>query len=158
MTKTVLTTIFVLTFVTLFGQVADNTNKRDESNIYNQSIIQYFNYLKIEKSKTSDTIFFMEDELGLTKRLISRIGNTQLISINESEIAKLVIKSKSLTVYKIFPLEYENQEFHVSIVPYGVTYKNDETGLLFVTYGGCWINFKFENEKFKFIRIQINEI
>lgn len=63
-----------------------------------------------------------------------------------------------MTLYRLFPLEFENQEFHVSLVPYGATYNTVHNGLLFSTYGGYWINFNFDKGKFKFIRIDNNSI
>lgn len=92
MAKTLLTLIFGLNFLSLFGQIADNTNKKDASNIYNQSVIQYINYLKAEKLEIADTIFFMENELGLTNNLVKKIKNIRLIVIKQSDMEDLVIK------------------------------------------------------------------
>jgi len=158
MTKTLLTLILGLNFLSLFGQIADNTNKKDESNIYNQSVIQFLKYLKAEKFQISDTIFFMVDEFGLTKNLMRKIGNTRLLVVEQTETEKLVIKRNGMTLYRLFPLEFDNQEFHVSLVPCSATYNKVQTGLFFTTYGGYWINFKFDNGKFKFLRIDNNAI
>jgi hypothetical protein len=157
MIKAFFITMFFLVSFSISGQIADNTNKRDQSNIYNESIIQYFYYLNKEKFNISDTIYFSEDEFGLTDSLMERINGIRLIIIEQSEIEKLVIKKKGITMYKLFPLEYENQEFHVSLVPFGVTYKV-ESGLFFSNPGGYWINFKFNKGKFEFIRIDDNGI
>ena len=158
MIKRLLTLIILMNFLSSFGQIADNSCKRDESNIYNQAIIQYFKYLNTVDFQISGTIYFFEDEFGLTDSLMERINDTRILRLKQSEIEELVTKKNGITIYKLFPLEYQNMEFHVTLVPYGATFRKGETGLFFSTYGGYCINFKFDKGKFKFLRIDNNSM
>ena len=158
MIKGLLTLIILMNFLSSFGQIASNSCKRDETNIYNQAIIQYFKYLNTRNFPISDTIYFFADEFCLTDSLMEKINNTRILHLKQSEIEKFVIKKNGIIIYKLFPLEYKNMEFNVTLVPYIATFGKDEPGLFFSTHGGYCINFKFDKGKFKFLRIDNNSI
>lgn len=138
--------------ISLSGQISDNTYKKDKSNVYNQSFIRYLKYLKDENINIPDTIY-IEDDYKLTDSLLTRIGNTIFHVIKQSELEKLVNKWKSITLYRLFPLEYKNHEFYVSFVPFGVTNNLDQEGLFYSNSGSIWVIFDFYNGGFKFKRI-----
>jgi hypothetical protein len=140
------------------GQIADNTFKKDASNIYNQAFIQYFNYLKNRNFKFSDTIF-VEEDIKLTDNLMKKIGRKTLVILKDSELKETVIKNNGIVLYRLFPLDYDDSGFYVSFVPYGVTFntslKND---ISFVNSGSYFVRFNFDGKKFIFRKIQNNAI
>ncbi|NOU45586.1 MAG: hypothetical protein HOO86_00835 [Bacteroidales bacterium] len=148
----------LLTCLNTIGQGIDNTNKKDVSNIYNQTFVEYFKYLEKEKIQIPDSIF-VEEDFKLTDSLMTKIGTVSIIIIKQSEIEQLVIKRKGIVLYRLFPLEYRNKEFFTSFVPFAVTYNTRiKNEIFFVNSGSFWVIFNFDNGKFKFSRIDNNAI
>jgi len=157
MIRSILLIIVSTICISLTGQISENTNRKDQSNVYNQSFIRYLKYLKNENINIPDTIY-IEDDYKLTDSLMTRIRNTRLLVIKLSEVEKLVNKRKSITLYRLFPLEYKNHEFYISFVPFGVTHNPNEDGLFYSNSGSFWVIFDFYNGVFRFKKIDNNGI
>jgi len=151
MIKHILIHGFLLIYLSSFGQVADNTNRKNIRNIYNQSFLQYLRYLKVSKSEVPDTIFVESDPV-LTDSLMTQIQKTKLIVLGESELKDILTRKKAIGLYKLFPIEYTHKEFHVSIVPFGASYDKETNQVNLENGGCCWVRFKFEKGKFIFKR------
>jgi hypothetical protein len=143
---------FLLSCLSTVGQKIDNTNKRAESNIYNQSLIQYFKFKEKDNFIFPDSIFIEYDRY-LTDSLIPKIGTKQLIVIGKpdhfgiSDIFENI--TGGITLYQIFPLAYKNNEFIISIIPCSIN--NDHTNYIYSE--SYKVIFKFKCNRFKFKRI-----
>lgn len=61
----------------------------------------------------------------------------------------------AITLYSIFPLDFEKKEFWVSFVPFSLTIdKKRKRGLLFSNPGSYKIVFKYDSGQFVFDRIE----
>jgi hypothetical protein len=150
----------ILTFLlkTSFGQIADNTDSHNDRNIYLQALKHYLDFRATDASysklKKIDTIYVYRDT-KTTDSLLDSIGSTKIITIEDPYTFIKEQKLGGLTLYSIFPLDYEKGEFWVSFVPFSVTIdKKRKQGLLFSNPGSYKIVFKFDNGHFVFIRIE----
>jgi hypothetical protein len=150
MKQKIITIIFLTILMPIQGQNANNTANKNVNNIYNLVLIKYLEQLEIKENQIPDTIF-IEKFAPLTDSLLPSIGKTKLAILDLSEIEKKITYKGSITLYKLFPLEYKNREFKVALVPFGVTSSN-EYELYFANNGTYWTYFKFRNAKFKFKR------
>jgi hypothetical protein len=148
MAKQILSIGFLVICLSLFGQIADNTNRKNIRNVYNQSFLQYLKYLKTNKSKIPDTIF-VDSNPVLTDSLMTQILKTKIIVLGESELKNILTKRR-IVLYKLFPLEYRNNDFHVSFVPFGASYNDKTNEENLINGGGYWVRFLFEKRKFIF--------
>lgn len=151
MTKQILTLGFLMLYLSSFGQIADNTNKRNIKNIYNQSFLQYLKYLKATKSEIPDTIF-VDSNPVLTDSLMTQILKTKIIVLDNSKLKDILTKRRLRGLYKLFPIEYIHKEFQVSFVPFGVSYNKKTDQVNLINGGFCMVRFKFEKGKFIFRR------
>ena len=151
MIKQILFFSFLLIHLSSFGQIADNTNKRNIRNIYNQSFLQYLNYLKTNKSQIPDTIF-VDSNPELTDSLMTQILKTKIVVLGDFELKDILTRRRVRQLYKLFPIEYNRKEFHVSIVPFGASYDKETNQVNLENGGCCWVRFKFEKGKFIFKR------
>jgi hypothetical protein len=140
-----------MSWLSSFGQIADNTNRKNIRNIYNQSFLQYLKYLKVNKSEIPDTIF-VDSDPALTDSLMIQILKTKIIVLGDSELKNVLTKRRLIGLYKLFPIEYKHNEFHVSFVPFGASYNKETDEVRLVNGGCCWVRFKFEKGKFIFLR------
>jgi hypothetical protein len=143
--------VFSLACLSVVGQNVDNTYRQNESNIYNQTFIQYIKYLEKENIKP-DSIF-IEEDFKLTDSLMAKIGNVSLIIIKQGELEQLVLKRGGLLLIRLFPLDFNNKEFYTSFVPFSVTYKTNEKSLFFCNSGSIMVIFSFVNRKFIFKKL-----
>ena len=151
MIKQILFFSFLLIHLSSFGQIADNTNKRNIRNIYNQSFLQYLKYLKANKSEIPDTIF-VDSNPALTDSLMTQILKTKIVVLGDFELKDILTRRRVRQLYKLIPIEYSRKEFHVSFIPFGLSY-NKETDHFYLTNGGsCSVRFKFEKGMFIFQR------
>ena len=112
--KFIATIIFTLTLTTAFAQFADNTDRYNERNIYLQALKQYLDFRATDsfysKLKHIDTLYVYKDT-KTTDSLLNKIGTTTIITIDDPYA---IIKNRwgqGITLYSIFPLEFENGEF-----------------------------------------------
>ena len=155
--KPILIFIFSVFVNTIYAQDADNTNKYNDKNIYLQTLTKYLDYVNadtiyIKMHAKIDTLF-VEGDGVLTDSLIDHIGSTKIIIVKNPHQYIKLRKGIGFTLFRLFPLEYKDNEFSVSFIPFIVTTKNKSKQLYYANPGGYKAVFKFENKKFYFIRI-----
>lgn len=147
--------LFILLFIcrSSFSQIADNTKKLTETNIYYQALVQYLHYVKTVEHREIDTIY-IEDEYRLTDSLLLQSGMTKFIKLRFNNIPTHLKVNKNLTLYRLFPLKYENGEFSVSFNPYIITYDKKKKVTNY-TYSSTYkVTFKFQDNKFIFQKVE----
>jgi hypothetical protein len=138
---------------TSFCQTADNTKRLNETNIYYQALTQYLRYVKTNESRSIDTIY-IEDEYRLTDSLLLQSGPTKFIKLKYEDIPAFLKTNRSLTLYRLFPLKYENGEFSVSFNPYLVSYDRKKKVTNYAYSSTYKVTFKFLNDKFVFQKVE----
>lgn len=133
------------------SQMADNTGSHNKRNIYYQALAHY---LKLsEKDVHYDTVLIYKDN-KTTDSLLTRIGQTVLIMVEDPYDYLKKHQIKYATLFSIFPLAYQNKEFSVSFVPFSA-HINPKTHELFLENSGSYkVVFKFENDRFTFLRTE----
>lgn len=156
--KFIATFILTLTLTTSFAQLADNTDRLNERNIYLQALKQYLDFRETDSfySKLThiDTLFVYKDT-KTTDSLLSKIGTTAIIMIDDPYTFIKNRGGQGITLYSIFPLDFEKGEFWVSFVPFSVTIdKKRKRGLMFSNPGSYKVVFKYDNGHFVFVRLE----
>jgi hypothetical protein len=150
--KALLSPLLVLSFFSSFSQTANTTERKNESNIYYQALKQYL------ISETTANIIhdslYIEDDFKITDSLLSKSGNTQLVRLTFENVQQLLKTRDALTLYRIFPLQYEKDYFIVSFVPFRVTKDPSKDNYNYSNGGGCDAIFKFQNKKFIFLKVK----
>ena len=152
MIKYLLTTLVFFIYLSSNGQVVDNFTQKDESNIYNQTLIQYINYLEKENRIKPDTLFVERDD-KLTENLIAQVGKTKILVVQVKDLDKnKLTQERKFVTYKLYPVEFVNQEFRVPLIPYQNWY--DENHQLWgMDNGRYWAVYEFKEGKFFFKKI-----
>jgi hypothetical protein len=156
--KIISTLILKLTLATGFAQFADNTDRHNERNVYLQALKQYLDFRATDsfysKLKHIDTLYVYKDT-KTTDSLLNKIGTTTIIMIEDPYTFIKARGGQGITLYSIFPLDFENGEFWVSFVPFIVTIdKKRKRGLMFSNPGSYKIVYKFDNGHFDFVRLE----
>ena len=141
-----------------FAQIANNTDRHNDKNIYLQALKQYLDFSATDtfysKLKHIDTLFVYKDT-KTTDSLLDKIGTTKIIMIDDPYTFIKNRNGKGITLYSIFPLDFEKDEFWVSFVPFSVTIdKKRKSGLLFSNPGSYKIVFKYDSGHFVFVRVE----
>lgn len=150
--KVALITLLLLSSTLVFGQTAGSTESYSEDNIYYQALTHYLQYVKANENVTLDTIF-VEDDFKFTDSLLLQSGNTKLIKLDTDNLRQVLKERKELILYRLFPLQYENGEFSVSFVPFSVARGKKKNSINYINPGSYSVIFKFDNNKFDFVRI-----
>ena len=137
----------------LFGQAADNTNRLNEKNIYYQALTQYLSSLKTDRNITYDSLY-IEDDFRLTDSLLLQSGQTRFIKLNFDDRVQMLKSKSSFIIYRLFPLRFDKGEFSVSFVPFSVTKGKKRNNINYSNSGSYRIVFKFDNDKFNFVRVE----
>ncbi|MEO6548197.1 MAG: hypothetical protein ABIN94_09365 [Ferruginibacter sp.] len=155
----------ILTFFTFWilvhssvAQIANNTDRHNDKNIYLQALKQYLDFRATDtfysKLKNIDTLFVYRDT-KTTDSLLEKIGATKIIMIDDPYTFIKNRDGKGITLYSIFPLDFEKEEFWVSFVPFNVTVdKKRRQELLFNNPGSIKIVFKYGEGQFVFVRVE----
>ncbi len=156
------TFIMAVFLQTTYAQIADNTNRHNDKNIYWRALKHYLDFNAKESSysklKQLDTIY-VDKDTKITDSLLDNIGSTKIIIVKNPYT---IIKSRNgrgITLYRIFPLCFEKGEFWVAFVPFSVSIDiKQEQRLLFENPGSYKVVFKFEKGHFVFVRIEDHAI
>jgi len=156
--KLIATFILTLTLATSFAQLADNTDRYDEKNIYLQALKQYLDFRQTDsfysKLKHIDTLYVYKDT-KTTDSLLNKIGSTTIVMVDDPYTFIKNRNSKDITLYSIFPLDFEKGEFSVSFVPFSVTIdKKRKRGLMFSNPGSYKVVYKYDSGHFVFVRLE----
>jgi hypothetical protein len=153
-------TLFILFIFghSCFAQIANNTDRHNDKNIYFQALKQYLDFRATDtfysKLKHIDTLFVYKDT-KTTDSLLDKIGTTKIVMIDDPYTFIKNRNGEGITLYSIFPLDFEKNEFWVSFVPFSVTLnKKRKQGLLFSNPGSYKIVFKFDSGQFVFVRLE----
>jgi hypothetical protein len=149
--------LFSIQIVSSYGQTANNTSRKNESNIYYQALTQYLNYSK-KTGSIYDTIYIEDDFKISSDSLLFESGKTKLIRLTFANVQQLLKTKDALTLYRIFPLEYENGKFSVSFIPFRVTKDLDKDNYNYSNGGGCQVFFKFKDNSFVFVKVDCRGI
>lgn len=119
--------LIALNFNFCFGQIADNTNGRNNRNIYYQALIELYNSEHPDKSAILDTTYLIEDR-GITDSILSSYSSGEFIIIvmKKEEILKRTVIDTNFTFLSLFPLEYKNGFFYVPVKRFWIV-NNKET-------------------------------
>lgn len=145
--------VLIVSCIKSFCQVADNTNLYNSRNIYFESIAQYIKYIQESKKIKIDSLY-IEDDSFLTDSLQIQSEQTKIFKMTFSDIQKKLRIRKSLVLCRIFPLQYQNGNFFVSIVPFTITKRKKRNSLHFVNPGSYRMVYKFINDRFEFVEIE----
>lgn len=143
---------------TCSAQIADNTNRHNDNNIYFQALKQYLEYRATDtfysKLDQIDTLFIYQDS-KIIDSLLSVIGTTKIIMVGDPYTFLKSRNEGRIVLYSIFPLAFENGEFSVSFVPFGVKInKKRKKNLNFSNPGSYKVVFAFEKRLFHFVRLE----
>jgi len=147
--------IFILTFffTVTYSQDPNNTKRFNDRNIYYNALTQYLAYIQKERNKSIDTIY-IEDDFRLTDSILLYSKQTTFIKLKYENISKHLKSHKGLVLFRLFPLRYENGEFSVSFVPFSVTYERRKRITNYANPGSYRIVYKFEDNRFIFLRVE----
>jgi len=157
--KQILTLFSLLIFgQNCFAQTANNTDRHNDKNIYFQALKQYLDFRATDtfysKLKHIDTLYVYKDS-KTTDSLLEKIGTTTIVMVDDPYTFIKNRKDEQITLYSIFPLDFEKEEFWVSFVPFSVTIdKKRNQGLLFSNPGSYKIVFKYDRGQFLFVRLE----
>lgn len=156
--KIITTFILTLILTTSFGQFADNTDRHDNKNIYLQALKEYLDFRLTDsfysKLKHIDTLYVYKDT-KTTDSLLNKIGTTTIVMIDDPYTFIKNRNGKGITLYSIFPLDFEKGEFWVSFVPFSVTIdKKRKRGLMFSNPGSYKVVYKYDSGRFVFVRLE----
>jgi len=110
------TFLLILFFDYSYSQTATSTVAHNEKNIYFQALTQYVYFEKWNRGVTIDTLF-IEDDSRLTDSLVLLSGQTKFITLKSEDVSDYSKTQKGIVLYKVLPLQFENGEFSVSLVP-----------------------------------------
>ena len=149
--------LFSIQIVSSYGQTANNTTRKNASNIYYQALTQYLTYSK-KTGIIYDTIYIEDDFKISSDSLLFEIGKTKIIRLTFANVQQLMKTRDGLILYRIFPLEYEKGVFSVSFIPFRVTKDLDKDNYNYSNGGGCKVFFKFKDNSFVFIKVDCRGI
>jgi hypothetical protein len=156
--KLIATFILTLTLTKGFAQFADNTDRHNDRNIYLQALKQYLDFRATDsfysKLKHIDTLYVYKDT-KTTDSLLNKIGTTTIVMIDDPYTFIKNRNGEGITLYSIFPLDFEKGEFWVSFVPFSVTIdKKRKHGLMFSNPGSYKVVYKYNSGHFVFVRLE----
>jgi hypothetical protein len=137
----------------ILAQVADNTNRLNERNIYYQAFKQYLNYVQTEEGRKIDKIY-IEDNFRMTDSLLFENGTTKFIKLEFESIPSHLKSNPSLILYRLFPLRYGNGKFSVSFNLYVVTYNKKTRNLHYALTSTYRVTFEFHDNNFVFQKVE----
>ena len=147
--------IFILICLSTFyskGQIADNTRRKNERNIYYQALTQYISS-ESKNGRILDSIYIEEDGI-ITDSLLLKSGSTIFVILSIEKMHELLRSVPDLVVYKLFPLSYAKKYFSIGFVPFHVTKGSNANDLTYGNGGSCHVFFKYKNYKFIFQTVE----
>jgi len=142
---------FVLYANVSLGQAVNNTLEKDEGNIYYQAIKEYLSFVK-NRNINKDTIY-LEEDIKLTSSILTTCGKTKIVLMNAENLKETISKKNAICLYRIFPLDYFEGEFSVSLIPFAVNFDDRKKEFKFINAGDYRVCFKFDGKKFVFAKV-----
>jgi len=151
--------VFIL-FLPVFalGQVADNTNRHNEKNIYYQALVKCVSDSSGNTLSLKNDSIFIEKDSYITDSLLSGVGNIKFIQLSQPDIITYLRTRKKLKIYKIVPLSVEDGIFSITIIPFSVSYEKRKKMFHYINSGGFEVKFKYHDGKFIFTSLEVHGI
>lgn len=146
--KSIFFILFVITGFSLKAQIASNTESKDSTNIYFQSVVILCNNLH----NKFETLFVEQNNLT-TNSLPSKIDEHEIKIIDIAELKKLVKRNKDIEIVRIIPLRVKTGEFFVNIIYFSV--KIERKQIIFINKGGYSVVFDYDTNTNSFIYKEI---
>jgi hypothetical protein len=142
---------FLLIPVLALSQKINSTDKKSNSNIYNDAILRYIVKANDNKKTKHETLYVMQNDI-FTDSLLSLIKNTDIKVIDGTQTESQLAKGDFI-LHKFSSLQYRNGLFIVSVVPF--TVRKIENEVTLGNSGGCEIKYTFDSKlsQFKFIKV-----
>jgi len=121
------------------GQTVFNTEKNDETNMYRNALTIYCNSLDISKIK----IVYVEPNYLITNNLPRKLDDIEIQYPNLNELKKLIkANGGHLTLVRIIPLNVNQNDFFINVIPFYTTYKKNNFKL--GNGAGLSVHYKFD--------------
>jgi hypothetical protein len=145
-----LTFTFILNLA--YCQVADNTGQENETNIYYQTLIQFYNHNNYDKTRPVDTVY-IEDDYKLTGHLLLKSERAHYVKVNPNDILHHYAQGKAdiSPLYRIYPLEYKEGFFYVPFSRIWAHYDMQTGKVNTKSIDSYKAKFKFKKGKFKLV-------
>jgi hypothetical protein len=150
--------------LTSYCQIANNTNRCNNKNIYLESLIQYVQHYHPRKQPANpgkvDTIFVALDN-DISDSLLSKIQEKLIVIVEQSDPYQPLRTRDGrdialpITLYQIYHLEYNEGEFQVEIKESKLELVNPGRPSILVTRPNDkrTVAFTFKEGEFHFIRV-----
>lgn len=127
------------------GQICNNTETRDSTNIYFQAFKNYCS--KLDSVNGSE--LNVEENNLTTSSLPSKIGSFHINVIDVFELQKQLKKLGPLILIRIVPMRVKNGVFFINIIPFKVI--KTKRGINYINSGGATIRFNYDCKSKNFI-------
>jgi hypothetical protein len=155
--KHLLAALSTICAITAFGQTANNTDRLNDKNIYYQSLARYVHFMTTDpyysKNSNVDTLY-IEKRTCPTDSLINHIGKTTIVMVEDPYSFLQDQHRERITLFRIFPMAYQDGEFSVSFVPFGVKADTKKKMLRYTNAGSFEVKYKFTDLQFHFTSIE----
>ena len=140
----------ILTLLTIFllsnlgiSQTAYNTESRDSTNIYRNSLAKLCDIT--DHTQMDSAIFYVEKTL-FTDNLPDKIQDFDIVYLNESEQIEMIKKNDGkMILIRIVPLRERNGTFFVNVIPFQAYYHKKHLEL--ANGGGMKVEYKFDSRR-----------
>ncbi|ARS35675.1 hypothetical protein [Pontibacter actiniarum] len=147
--------LLLLMPIAVLGQSINSTEAYGLNNIYYDALSQYLKDLDKSGIKY-DTLYLSNQPEVVTDSLMTIIGNTfiKIVNENEGELS-VILKDKDGIIYHyLFPLNFQNGQFYVPILPLRAKKEKGEIRLLNSGGGRAVYSFDQKEKQFKFIKYE----
>jgi hypothetical protein len=120
-----------------------NTEKKDSTNIYLLSLMEYCSQYLNQNSNTS--IVLVEKNYFISDGFPDEINGFRIRYLDSWEIRKELKGKKAITVVRIVPLRIEGDNFYVNVIPFSVSYS--KRNFSYVNGGGLGVSFQYDSER-----------
>ena len=144
--KTLLLIIFLSICSLCFGQIADNTNRNNDRNIYYQALVSFYKTRYYDKSAILDTIFVVK--APPTTDSIRPLFSDRVIFIilTKEQAQERMNKDENFRCVQLSPLAFEDNIFYIRVREMSLKYSELER---------LKIEFRFSSNKFRYIRAMV---
>jgi hypothetical protein len=136
-----------------FSQNINSTESSGSSNIYNDAILRYINFIGKENKETYDTLYISKERSIIEDSLMTSIGSTYIRTIDSLELNTILISGKTIFLHFLSPLSFQNGTFSIGIVPLGAKRVREENML--VNSGSYKVSYLYDpkTKQFKFKKV-----
>ena len=115
----------ILGLTVCFAQTTYNTDSRDSTNIYYNSLLQYAQ--TIDKTLLIDNTIYVEQNFLITDKLPPNINGLRIEYLDRTNLKRKIHQEDGeITLVRIVPLRISNGDFFVNIIPFSTTYSKNQ--------------------------------